>query len=115
MKKLILIIALLGSTAFADYIPTKTDRGMLGVCNAHIYNYIDTYEAEYDLYYAGLMDGAIEMAIVSHIFSNTDYIKSNIRDIMVHVYKKTKKDKNVNVIGFQKTFNFNVYTSTKLK
>ncbi len=113
MKKILLAVIILSSTVLADYIPDKSDRGMRDLCRAIISNKADTYEADNDLYYLGLMNGAVDMAILAHKVNKDEVIDRRPYDIVHHVCQKTMQDKDTNRFGFRRMFNFKAYTSTR--
>ncbi len=101
MKKIILIIAILSGTAFADRVMTKNEREMKNVCKSIVYDY--PYKGEdYSLYY-GIMYGYVEMALTSNELVNKyKVVKSNMHDLVVHVCEKTLTDKQANSsMGFR--------------
>jgi len=112
MKKIILAVMVLSSSVFADYIPDRRDRNMENLCRAIVSNQTDTYKAENDIFYYGLMFGAVDMAILAHRSAKREYVSSSTSDIVHFVCKKTMQDKDIESVGFRRTFNLNAFFLT---
>ena len=111
MKKLILIMSLLYSTAFAGHISTEAERNMKMYCESLIYQI--PYRGDADSLYHGLLIGYVEMArTTNEIVNKYKVVHGNLNDIVIHVCEVTIKEK-PDRIGFRLAYQIFALRETK--